>query len=605
MHLPNTLTDVDVLAQGKEALRSAEFVRKIFCMVAGDGCERDRDSTEEEPDYGDQEEPIGPTAIVGAEEPSGPEEPAGSGGAAETAQEEAAGKAAEEEAAKKAAEEAAAKAAEEEAAKKAAEEAAAKAAKEEPEGEPSQGVAAQEAEGEIREEPRSLVLRVTPREPPYPVAKDSQGREYTYQEVRAVPKEKVPKPRSSKRPPEPKEGPKKKKPKEEEPEKPEEGGKGKKGKGKGRGFRVRSEEAFQRRKLKGLNKLVSDYEERGEELPERVQQLLATFGPGGVSSGSRDRPSVATKPAYVPRFVLKEAPKPEAEATSDIPEPDPAVEDQRRVRVGQLTTPKKSEDKPVGGIRLRSRSGTRLHRESGRQLSNYRRRLSEAREAVAKAKARGSVRASIRQGVYKKEGLEEACSSCDDRVKKQQEVIREFASRRIAERRAKATAEERPTKTKERKERTKEERKEDKNLPVIVAGRQRGESLEREVRAETYEYLRTRKKSEAAPKAEVEKKEEKKKEGKEQKEKEEEKKVERKPWILTAVEKAEAAERAEAAAKPKSIHTTLKFPRRRRQKKKKRKKIQSARLEHHTSSKKWILSKYRRWQMPSSSCRRE
>ena len=561
MHLPNTLTNVDVLAQGKEALRSAEFVRKIFCMVAGDGRERDRDSTEEEPDYGDQEEPIGPTPIVGAEEPSGPEEPAGSGGAAETAQEEAAGKAAEEEAAKKAAEEAAAKAAEEEAAEKAAEEAAAKAAKEEePEGEPSQGVAAQEAEGEIREEPPSLVLRVTPREPRYPVAKDSQGREYTYQEVRAVPKEKVPKPRSSKRPPEPKEGPKKKKPKEEEPEKPEEGGKGKKGKGKGRGFRVRSEEAFQRRKLKGLNKLVSDYEERGEELPERVQQLLATFGPGGVSSGSRDRPSVGTKPAYVPRFVLKEAPKPEAEATSDIPEPDPAVEDQRRVRVGQLTTPKKSEDKPVGGIRLRSRSGTRLHRESGRQLSNYRRRLSEAREAVAKAKARGSVRASIRQGVYKKEGLEEACSSCDDRVKKQQEVIREFASRRIAERRAKATAEERPTKTKERKERTKEERKEDKNLPVIVAGRQRGESLEREVRAQTYEYLRTRKKSEAAPKAEVEKKkrkeeekeekkEEKKKEGKEQKEKEEEKKVERKPWILTAVEKAEAAERAEAAAK--------------------------------------------------------
>ena len=34
MHLPNTLTDMDVLAQGKEALRSAEFVRKIFCMVA-------------------------------------------------------------------------------------------------------------------------------------------------------------------------------------------------------------------------------------------------------------------------------------------------------------------------------------------------------------------------------------------------------------------------------------------------------------------------------------------------------------------------------------------------------------------------------------------
>ena len=32
MHLPNILTDVDILAQGKEALRSAEMLRKIFCM---------------------------------------------------------------------------------------------------------------------------------------------------------------------------------------------------------------------------------------------------------------------------------------------------------------------------------------------------------------------------------------------------------------------------------------------------------------------------------------------------------------------------------------------------------------------------------------------
>ena len=36
MHLPNTLTDVDVLAQGKEALRSAKFVRKIFCIFTSD-----------------------------------------------------------------------------------------------------------------------------------------------------------------------------------------------------------------------------------------------------------------------------------------------------------------------------------------------------------------------------------------------------------------------------------------------------------------------------------------------------------------------------------------------------------------------------------------
>ena len=534
-------------------------------MVARDGRERDRDSTEEEvPDYRDPGEPVSPTEIVGAEVPSGPAEPAGSGAAEEAAEgeaarkaaeEEAAGKAAEEEAAKKAAEEAAAKAAEEEAAKKAAEEEAAR-------------KAAEEAD---REEPAEFALEIVPAVGgPYPVAKDSKGVEYTYQEVRRVRKRKKA-PKEPKEPiPDPGEGPKKK-PKKEEPEKPEEEGKGKKGKGKGRGFRIRSEEAFQKRKLKSLNKRASEYQARGEELPERLQQLLASFGPGGVSSGSRDRPRVETKPAYVPRFVLKEAPRPEAEATSDIPEPDPAVEDQRRVRVGQLTTPKKPEEKkeseaePAGGVRLRSRSSARLHRESGRQLSNYRRRLSAAQEAVAKAKARGSVRASIRQGVYKKEGLEEACSSCDDRVKKQQEVIREFASRRIAERRAKAAAEERPTKTKERKERkerTKEEQEKNKDLPVIVAGEQRGESLEREVIAQTYEYLRTRKRSEAAPRAEGERKEkkeeekrkreeEKKKKEEEEKEKErkEEKKEERKPWILKAVEKAEAAERAEAAAK--------------------------------------------------------
>ena len=513
-------------------------------MVAGDGRERDRDSTEEElPDYRDPGEPVSPTEIVGAEVPSGPAEPAG-GEAATEAAEEAAGKAAEEEAAGKAAEEEAAKkAAEEEAARKAAEEA-------------------------DREEPAEFALEIVPAVGgPYPVAKDSEGVEYTYQEVRRVRKRKKA-PKEPKEPiPEPEEGPKKK-PKKEEPEKPEEEGKGKKGKGKGRGFRIRSEEAFQKRRLKSLNKRVCGYQARGEELPEHLQQLLASFGPGGVSSGSRDRPHVETKPAYVPRFVLKEAPRPEAEATSDIPEPDPAVEDQRRVRVGQLTTPKKPEEKkeseaePAGGVRLRSRSSARLHRESGRQLSNYRRRLSAAQEAVAKAKARGSVRASIRQGVYKKEGLEEACSSCDDRVKKQQEVIREFASRRIAERRAKAAAEERPTGTKERKERKdkpKEEQKKDKNLPVIVAGEQRGESLEREIRAQTYEYLRTRKRSEAAPRAEGERKEkkeeekrkreeEKKKKEEEEKEKEE-KKEERKPWVLRAVEKAEAAERAEAAAK--------------------------------------------------------
>ena len=63
-------------------------------MVAEDGRDRDRDTSEERPDYGGPEEPVAPGDIVGAEEPSGPTEPVG---------EEAARKAAEEEAAKKAA----------------------------------------------------------------------------------------------------------------------------------------------------------------------------------------------------------------------------------------------------------------------------------------------------------------------------------------------------------------------------------------------------------------------------------------------------------------------------------------------------------------------
>ena len=424
-------------------------------MVAEDGRDRDRDTSEERPDFEGPEEPVAPGDIVGAGEPSGPTEPVG---------EEAARKAAEEEAAKKAAEEAASEAAEGAAAGEAAvEKAEEKAAKEEePEGEPPQGEAAVEAGGEDREEPPILVPRVEPREPPYPVAKDSQGGEYTYQEVRLVPKEKVPKPKArpggENKPPELKEPPKKKEVKEESKELEEKEAKGEKGKGKGRNWRFRSEEGYQKRKLKGLNKQAEKYKARGEELPEQLQELLASFGPGGVSSGSRDRPSGEAKPAYTPKIVLKEAPRPEPDRTSDVPEPDPAVEDQRKIRVGQLTTPRKPEEepeeKPASGARLRSRSSVRhhrLHRETGRPLSNYRRRLAAAQEAVAKAKARGSVRASIVQGVYRKEGLDEACSSCDDRVKKQKKVIKEFAAKRIAEKRSQAETERRSKEEKDRK----------------------------------------------------------------------------------------------------------------------------------------------------------
>ena len=49
-------------------------------MVAEDGRDRDRDTSEERPDFGDREEPVSPTNIVGA---SGPVEPEAAGEAAE------------------------------------------------------------------------------------------------------------------------------------------------------------------------------------------------------------------------------------------------------------------------------------------------------------------------------------------------------------------------------------------------------------------------------------------------------------------------------------------------------------------------------------------
>ena len=571
-------------------------------MVAGTGRDRDRDSSEERPDYGGPEEPVAPGDIIGAEEPSGPSEPVGEEAARKAAEEEAARKAAEEEAASKAAEEAAAKAAEEEAAKKAAEETS-------------------------REEPAEFVFGIVPPVGgPYPVSTDQAGSEYTYQEVRKVPKRR----RASKEPkepvPEPKEGPKKKPDKEKEPEEePEEGGeKGKKGKGKNRNWRFRTEEGHQKRKLKSASKRAEKFKARGEELPEHLQQLLASFGPGGVSSSSTDRPRDTPKPeeefeevieepleaAYKPRFVLKEAAQVRAE-TADVPEPDPGVKDQRTVQVGrlvgQIATPKPEPERSRSRPRDRritvhpkisELAKARAHGEAEQERylgSNYRQRVSAATEAVRRAKARGTVAQSIQKAVYNLDGIGEACSSCDDRVTKQKEVIREFAARRIAEKRAKRSAEDKPKEEGQRKEEkgTKEKKvqKFDSYVPVLVPGRQRGQSLEREVRRHTYEYRR-RGTAEAAdtgkeersrsalrraeanrevlPEEREEKKEEKKGEKKE--EKEESKEEERTPWIIKAVERAEAAVAAERAESLRSTPTTPRLPKRRRRNQKKAKK---------------------------------
>ena len=258
------------------------------------------------------------------------------------------------------------------------------------------------------EEPPNLAPRLVPRDPPYPVASDSRGGEYTYQEVRLLPKEKAPEPKArpggGNKPPEP-EGAPKKKEVEEEPKEPKEGPKGSKGKGKNRNWRFRTEEGHQKRKLKSASKRAEKFKARGEELPEHLQQLLASFGPGGVSSSSTDRPRDTPKPeeefeevieelleaAYKPRFVLKEAAQVRAEA-ADVPEPDPGVKDQRKVQVGrlvgQIATPKPEPERSRSRPRDRritvhpkisELAKARAHGEAEQERylgSNYRQRVS-------------------------------------------------------------------------------------------------------------------------------------------------------------------------------------------------------------------------------------
>ena len=411
-------------------------------MVAEDGRDRDRTSGEEEvrSDFGG-EEPVAPTPIVGGEatEPAG----AGSEAASKAAEEEAARKAAEEEAAKKAAEEAASEAAEEEAAKAA----------------ESAGTA--EA---VREE-----LRIEPRGPPYPKATDSSGREYTYQVIvtrRVTGKQRPEKPSEPKEPPKPKEKEEKEvKEKEEKEERSEETakGKGKKGKAKNPNWRPRSEEGERYRRVKGLLRLLDKRGGRVEDLPEHLQELIHSFGPGGPSSGSG-----VARPAAKPRPSAP-VPEPEEEpywkTLSDVPEPDPAVVDQRKVTSGRLQEPereerKEEESEPAGEpIRLRSRSRARGQREitvhprvtdlarsrakrlggdpEGILGSNYRRRRAAAAEAAGQSRARGTVRESIIQGVYGLDDQTQACSSCDERQDKAREAVRAYASRVVERSRTK------------------------------------------------------------------------------------------------------------------------------------------------------------------------
>ena len=518
-------------------------------MVAEDGRDRDRDTSEERPDYGGPEEPVAPGDIVGAEEPSGPTEPVG---------EEAARKAAEEEAAKKAAEEAAKKAAEEEAARKAAEEKAV--------GETAESVERTEGSAEAAEVVREE-LRIEPRGPPYPKATDSSGREFSYQVIvtRRITGKKRPE-----RPTEPKEPPKPREKEEKEGERRSEEtakGKGKKGKGKNPNWRPRSEEGTRYRRVKGLLKLLDKRGSRVEDLPEHLQELIHSFGPGGPSSGSGVvRPAAKPRPVERPaapapkgeafEYIREEEvePRPHWSTLSDIPEPDPAVGDQRKVATGRLQEPEKEREEgpELAGepIRLRSRSRVRrrnitvhprvtdLARSRADRLggdpervlgSNYRRRRAAAAEAAGQSRARGTVRESIIQGVYKLDDQTQACSSCDERQEKAKKAVREYASRVVersktkpgdkkpvfvtetapqltrpkkrpaASKETQAEAKRRLQEERDRKasseaitEESRRRRRQRDNVPVIREGEQRGLSLEREIRIEYEEYRRQR-----------------------------------------------------------------------------------------------------------------
>ena len=300
-------------------------------MVVEDGRDRDRTSGEEEaPDLGG-EEPVAPTPIVGGEAT----EQAGAGvEAAEAAEVEVAAEAAAE-------------------------------SVEKTEGEAE---ASAEAASGAAEEGTRVVYQLEPRVAPYPKATDSKGQEYTYQEVkRRIVGKRSERPAEPKEPPKPKEKEEKEvKEKEEKEEWSEETakGKGKKGKAKNPNWRPRSEEGERYRRVKGLLRLLDKRGGRVEDLPEHLQELIHSFGPGGPSSGSG-----VARPAAKPRPSAP-VPEPEEEpywrTLSDVPEPDPAVVDQRKVTSGRLRKPageRKEEDSEPAGepIRLRSRSRVRAY----------------------------------------------------------------------------------------------------------------------------------------------------------------------------------------------------------------------------------------------------
>ena len=175
--------------------------------------------------------------------------------------------------------------------------------------------------------------------------------------------------------------------------------KGKRAKGKGTG-------------KKGEGKPVVEY---GENLPEHLQHIVGAFSPGGASSGSGATPAVDLRQSHRP--ATEPAPK---AATRERPR---SRDDPLRSEGGKgSATPKAVAGRRAGRItvhpstaRLAEARVARGVAESEADLgSNYRQRSAAAQEAVAQACARGTVATASAARVYQADGIDEACSPCDE-----------------------------------------------------------------------------------------------------------------------------------------------------------------------------------------------
>ena len=382
-------------------------------MVAREVRDRDSSDTTETPDFGGGEEPVAPGPIVGADGPTELEgAPEGGAEAAEAAEPEEAGD-----------------------------------GPEEPEEAPGGGASRPE---------RVYELGIVPRRGPFPKATTASGLVYTYSTVARIDKAEE----------EERERIYREKAEERAKGKGAKGDKGSEAKGQAEEWlaenpnrRWRSAEALQRKKdrrakgkgtgKKGEGKPVVEY---GENLPEHLQHIVDAFGPGGASSGSGATPTVDLRPSDHPST---EAETRERSRSRDDPlrsegkgsaTPKAVAGRARRITVHPSTTRLAEARVARGAIGSEAALG-----------SNYRQRSAAAQEAVAQARARGTVATSIAARVYQADGIDEACSSCDERKTRQRSAVHRFASSVVAKSQAKARARRRfPVALKPRRQRPQE-----------------------------------------------------------------------------------------------------------------------------------------------------